>query len=306
MSSLVTPEALAVVGVKRPLRRGVITADGIARYCAAVDDRDPVYRDPTAARAAGYPDIIAPPLYPAAPTRPAPFHEDLLADGQLGDLAPPGLGNLQSLLGGQDWELVRPARVGETVIDEVQIGAIEERQGRNGPMVFVREDSIISGENGEIITRGYNHLIFREAPPPPPPLAEEVEEQQGERVPITSWEGDELVKRPDIVSLFMFDAVIWATHRLHWDAGQARREGLRAPILPGWMMSSYLAEFAQSHAGTGRRLASLSLRFTGFGHPGDVMRCASTGGDVASGLDVALTNGGGTTLMKGKATFGLI
>lgn len=306
MNKLVTPEALAVVGVKRPLRRGTITPDGIRRFCVAVDDRNPAYLDPAAAKAAGYPDMIAPPLYPAAPGRPAPFHEDLLADGQYADLAPPGLGHLQSLLGGQDWELVRPVRVGETVTEEMQIGSVEEREGRNGPMVFVREDSVLTDAAGDVVMRGYNHLIFREAPPSPPPLAEGTEAPQGERMPITSWEGDVLVKRPDIVSLFMFDAVIWATHRLHWDAGQARKEGLRAPVLPGWMMSSYLSEFAQSRAGAGQRLTGLSLRYMGFGHPGDVMRCSATGGDVAGGLDIALTNEAGAVLLKGTARFGPI
>lgn len=303
MNKLITPDALAVVGVKRPLRRGVITADGIRRYCAAVDDRNPIYLDAAAARAAGYPDMIAPPLYPAAPARPAPFHEELLADGQYGDLAPPGLAHLQSLLGGQDWELLRPARVGETVIEQMQIGSVEEREGRNGPMVFVREDSVITNEDGDVIMRGHNHLIFREAPPPPPPLPGNavINAASG---PMTSVEGDLLVKRPDMLALFMFDAVIWATHRLHWDMGQARKEGLRAPVLPGWMMSSYLAEFAQSRAKTGQRLTALRLRYMGFGFPGDVMRCSGTDDGGAGEHGVVLTNGDGVELVKGTATFG--
>lgn len=307
MGRLVTQEALAAIGVKRPLRRGVITADGIRRFCVAVDDRNPIHLDPVAARAAGYPGMIAPPLYPPAPARPAPFQSDLLPDGQYSDLAPPGLGHLQSLLGGQDWEFVRPALAGETVVEHVHIGSIEEREGRNGPLVFVREDSVLSTEEGDVITRGSNHLIFREPPPVQPrPAQSEEAAGMGSGGPVTSVEGDTLVKRPDMVSLFMFDAVIWATHRLHWDVGQARAEGLPGPVLPGWMMSSYLCEFAQSRAGAGQRLAKLALRYQGFGFPGNVLRCSAPSGDPANGLEVVLANETGAALVQGTAFFGSI
>src|SRR3712207_5522747 len=35
----------------------------IAEFATAIGDEDPVYRDPEAARAAGHPDVIAPPTF---------------------------------------------------------------------------------------------------------------------------------------------------------------------------------------------------------------------------------------------------
>ena len=301
-TTLLDDKALTALGQHRPLRTGLITARDIRKYCVAVDNRDPLHLDTDIARANGFADVVAPPLFPAVATRPVPFEEDLQPDGQYGDLAPPGLGHLQSLLAGQEWEFIRPAIAGERVIEDIRIGNVEERQGKNGPLVFVLEESLLSTEDGEPILRGRNQLVLREPVKDAGPSAAPVASHNSGG-PLTSWNGDAMTKRPSLVSLFMFGATIWATHRIHWDGDSAQAEGLPAPILPGWMMASYLAEFAQVHAPAGARLSALSLRYKAFGYPGDALTCHLSG-QTGSVTDLALSNQAGQTVMAGTARFG--
>jgi len=305
--SLLTENAMAAVGQHRPLRTGLVTARDIRKYCVAVDNRNPLHLDPAVARASGYADVVAPSLFPAVATRPVPFEEELQPDGQYGDLAPDGLGHLQSLLAGQEWEFIRPVVAGERVIEEIRIGNVEERQGKSGPLVFVLEESLLSTEAGEPLLRGRNQLILRE-PPARDDLAPMQATLSGSAGPATRWLEGRMIKRPSLVSLFMFAATIWATHRIHWDRDSAHAEGLAAPILPGWMMASYLAEFATAQAPAGLRLSALSLRYKAFGFPEDELACSRDGESARDGepdgqMALKLTNQTGQDVMSGTARF---
>lgn len=302
MASLLGDETLAAIGRHRPLRHGLVTATDIRRYCVATDNRNPLYLDRNAARGAGFADIIAPPLFTHAPLRPAPFQSELLPDGQLPDLAPPGLEALQSLLAGQEWEFHRPVVAGERLVEDTWYGPIEEREGRSGPMVFVTEESLISDEAGAPVLRSRNRLIFRQPPAGPivtiPPQATEA----ADGLPVTQMLGGKLVKRPTMVGLFMFDAVIWATHRLHWDAAQAQREGLAGPVLPGWMAASYVSELCERIAPSGKILKTLELKYKSFAYPGDVLTCTASGDP--SRPELTMVNQDSVEIQAGTATFG--
>lgn len=297
MPSLITDQVLAMRGTIRPLRTGFASPHHIRQFAAAVDHLDPLYLDAAAARAAGYADVIAPPLFPQAATRPVPLRAQLLGDGQFDDLAPPGLEHLQSMLAGQDWTFGRPVVAGERLVEEVSIGRIEKREGRTGALVFVDEISSVTSETGDPILRSVNHLVFR-APPPKSDAYVSVAGLAGSApCAMTEWDGDRLIKRPDMISLFMFDAAIWGVHRIHWDADYARSEGLPAPILPGWMMAAYLCEFVGGIA-SGRRLSSLSLKYRAFGHAGDTLSCT---GSIGRSGAVSLVNQAGVTVLEGTA-----
>jgi hydroxyacyl-ACP dehydratase HTD2-like protein with hotdog domain len=301
MASLLRDETLAAIGRHRPLRHGLVTATDIRRYCVAIDNRNPLYLDADAARAAGHERVIAPPLFAHAPLRPSPFQSDLLPDGQLPDLAPPGLEHLQSLLAGQDWEFHRPVLEGERLVEDTWYGPIEEREGRSGPMVFVTEESLISDDAGAPVLRSRNRLIFRPAPQGQagPAAAHAPAPETG--APATQFRDGRLIKRPSMVALFMFDAVIWATHRLHWDAAQAQREGLAGPVLPGWMAASYLSDLCERLAPSGKRLASLDLKYKSFAYPGDeLISTATAEGDV---LSLTMANQHGVEIQAGSASF---
>lgn len=300
--SYLTPEIMALVGESTPGRRGLITADGIAKFAAAIDDRNPLYFDRDAARAAGYADVIAPPLFAATATRPVPARSGMLEDGQYDSVAPPGLGHLQTMLAGQNWELVRPAVAGEEVVETFTTRSITERKGSTGNIVFVDKEATITTLDGNLIQRYTNVLILRAPPPPMAAFAGAEAVSAGNR-PATIVEGDALIKNPDKITLFMFCAAIWAVHRIHWDTPYARSEGLPDAILPGWMVSSYLAQLAEIHAPAGTRLGKINVRYKGMAIPGDTLTCRATPVAGEAAVSLSVTNQSGAEISTGDAAF---
>ena len=62
-------EMKAVLGVESEPTVHEVERGAIRRFADAVGDPNPLYRDPDAARDAGYADVIAPPTYLRALTR---------------------------------------------------------------------------------------------------------------------------------------------------------------------------------------------------------------------------------------------
>jgi acyl dehydratase len=300
--SYLTPEIMALVGDTSSGRHGQFTASGIEKYAAAIDDRNPLYFDRAAARAAGYADVIGPPLYAAAATRPVPFRDGLLQDGQYDSAAPPGLTHLQTMLAGQNWELIRPAVAGEEVIETFTTKSITERKGSTGNIVFVDKEATITTAAGELIQRYSNVLILR-APPPPLASFSGSTSTPPENHPATIVDGDTLIKNPDKISLFMYCAAIWAIHRIHWDTPFAQSEGLPDAILPGWMVSSYLAQLAEMRAPEGMRLGTINVRYKGMAFPGDTLTCRALALPGQARLSLSVTNQHGLEISAGEAGY---
>jgi acyl dehydratase len=281
----------------------MFTANGIEKFAAAIDDQNPLYFDRDAARKAGYGDVITPPLYAAAATRPVPFRDGFQNDGQYDSVAPPGLTQLQTMLAGQNWELIRPGIAGEEVIETFTTKSITERQGSTGNIVFVDKEATITTLSGELIQRYTNVLILRAPPPPDAVFAGGADAAPEEDRAATIFDGDALVKNPDKITLFMFCAAIWAVHRLHWDTPRARSEGLPEAILPGWMVSSYLAQLAEMRAPGGKRLGAINVRYKGMAFPGDTLTCRVTPEGSEEVLKLSVTNQSGTEISTGDAAY---
>lgn len=125
-----------------------LSPDTLRRFCQATMESSPIHFDETAARAAGYSGIVAPPLYPlhAFPRRagtPDPF--DRLAsdpDWDGTELVEDGLPPLELPLdrllnGGIKAEIYGLACLGDTIACQSRYADIHERVGRSGAMVFV-------------------------------------------------------------------------------------------------------------------------------------------------------------------------
>lgn len=300
--SYLTPEIMALVGTSTPGRHGQFSANGFAKFATAIDDHNPLYFDRDAARKAGFADVITPPLYAAAATRPVPFREGFQSDGQYDSVAPPGLEHLQTMLAGQNWELIRPGIAGEEVVEVFTTKSITERQGSTGNIVFVDKEATITTLGGELIQRYTNILILR-APPPPGAAFAGGEAASEEDRAATIFDGEAMVKNPDKITLFMFCAAIWAVHRLHWDTPRARAEGLPEAILPGWMVSSYLAQLAEMRAPSGMRLGTINVRYKGMAFPGDTLTCRAAPADGETALKLSVTNQKGAEISTGDAAY---
>jgi hydroxyacyl-ACP dehydratase HTD2-like protein with hotdog domain len=185
-------------------------------------------------------------------------------------------------------------------VERVRIASVDEREGGRGKMVFVAEESMLTTSEGDPILRSTNRLVFRPHPVSASTRTAARPPALSVMKPATTVLPTELIKRPSMVSLFMFCAAIWAVHRIHYDDHYAQSEGLPAAILPGWLMASYLCQFASLQAGQGRRLARLAVKYRAYGHAGDVLTCRSASG-ADEEMDLRITNASGEELVTGVA-----
>ena len=123
----------------------------IAEFAAAVGDPNPVYRDPEAARAAGYPDVIAPPTFPIV----------IAMDASGAVVADPGLGiNYAMVVHGEErFEYSRPLHAGDVVTAQATISGIREL----GTMTMLTTSTEIRTVDGEHVCTAISTLVERGA-----------------------------------------------------------------------------------------------------------------------------------------------
>lgn len=297
---LLTDEALAQIGSVTRERTGLVTANDIAKFCSGILEESPEHFDAAAARALGYPDIVAPPTFAYATTRPCPPRSAYLADGQYGFAAPPGLQHLQTMLGGQDWILHRPAVVGEVVEERRTVLSMEEREGKTGPMAIVRSEQAFVTLDGDPVETLISTLILR-TPPPAIEGAAKAEPAALEAAASLPEAGpDQFIVQTDMIQSFLFNAAIWAVHRIHWDVPYARSEGLPSTVLVGWNLANFIARLGRRLAPAGQRLHRLELSYRGIAHPGDVLTITAGETDAEGLRQVSMTSNRGTTNVIGK------
>ena len=114
----------------------------IREYAYAVGETNPVHHDPEAARAAGFRNVVAPPMfcvvYSAGAMGPA------LLDPELGI-------NLALMVhGSQEFEWFEPVVAGDTVTTNVHVKEMFEKNGMN----FYVWESESTNQNGETVVKG--------------------------------------------------------------------------------------------------------------------------------------------------------
>ena len=121
----------------------------IREFAEAIGDPNPVYRDPDAAKAIGYPDVIAPPTFPIVVA--------VTVDG----LDDPGLGlNFTMVVHGeQRFEYRRPLHAGDVITTESTVAGIRSI-GRNERLEI---ETVIKTIEGEHVCTAHNVLIERGA-----------------------------------------------------------------------------------------------------------------------------------------------
>ncbi|MEU8796105.1 MaoC family dehydratase N-terminal domain-containing protein [Spirillospora sp. NPDC048819] len=121
----------------------------IREFADAIGDRNPVYRDQEAAKAAGHPDVIAPPTFPIVVSLGNPA----LADPDL------GLNYAMVVHGEQRFEYTRPVRAGDVVTCSSTVTEIKSI-GNNEKMVI---ETDVKTVEGELICKTYNTIVERGA-----------------------------------------------------------------------------------------------------------------------------------------------
>ncbi|HXJ36900.1 MAG TPA: MaoC family dehydratase N-terminal domain-containing protein [Candidatus Eisenbacteria bacterium] len=108
-----------------------VTAEHIADFARALGDPDPLYLDAEVARRGPFGAIVAPPTYPIA------FMTQAMAGG-MDTFLELGLNFMTLVHGEQEFEYVRPLRIGETLTLTGRIADVYEKQsGSGGTLDFV-------------------------------------------------------------------------------------------------------------------------------------------------------------------------
>jgi acyl dehydratase len=120
----------------------------IRRFCDAIGELNPIYRDEAAARAAGHPRLPAPPTFPIA-LRPHDVREGL------------GIDMKQVLHGEQEIEYRRPLYAGDVVELVQRIADCYEKQGKSGAMDFLVLETTATDAQGEIVYVSRSNIVVR-------------------------------------------------------------------------------------------------------------------------------------------------
>jgi acyl dehydratase len=124
---------------------GIIRKEAFQRFAISADNLNPIFFEPEAARAAGYTDVIAPPLFLSAVRnwRLGPPQDALRSDGTTShEFAFLPLEGLRIMGGGQDLDFHAPVTDGTRVSMELRLDGVELKRGRSGDLLLIRVTQI--------------------------------------------------------------------------------------------------------------------------------------------------------------------
>jgi acyl dehydratase len=121
----------------------------IRRFAEAIGDPNPIYVDEEAARAAGYPSLVAPPTFPSVLSQNEKFRHAL------------DLGTRSFLHSEETIEYGRPIVAGDKLTVKTRVADVQERAGASGPMdILVLEDEGRDAQ-GALVFRARATLVLR-------------------------------------------------------------------------------------------------------------------------------------------------
>ena len=133
---------MAPVGKTYPPTLYAVGREKIKEYARAVGESNPLHLDHDAARAAGYADVVAPPMfavvYCSAAMGPAYFDPEL------------GIDFPRLVHGGQEFKWGPLVVAGDEITTTVSVKSVEERAG-NGFFVF---ESVSTNQDGHTVSVG--------------------------------------------------------------------------------------------------------------------------------------------------------
>ena len=126
-----------------------VEKNAIRRFAEALGDPNPIYVDETAARAAGYPSLVAPPTFPVSLASNERFRHSL------------DLGTRNILHGEQSFEYARPIVAGDRITVRSKVADVQERAGASGPMDVILIEDEGRDDKNELVFRTRAMLILR-------------------------------------------------------------------------------------------------------------------------------------------------
>lgn len=132
-------------------------------------------------------------------------------------------------------DFVRPLTIGQTARRVSEIADVVLKQGRTGPLAFVKLRHLISDDCGRVAIEELQEIVYRDRPQPgqaaPPPVAAPAD---------PAWCAE---VRPDPVLLFRYSALTFNAHRIHYDRDYAVGvEGYPALVVQGPLIATLLLD----------------------------------------------------------------
>lgn len=156
-----------IVGKPMSKAKVVVERGPVANFATAVCDQDPVYRDPEAARAAGFDAIPVPPTFPFVMDTWGAFPEIQPADLPTGNPMAEVIGPLMAgggliLHGEQEFEYHRPVVVGDVLLGEGRITDAYTKESKGRTMTFIVTETVWRDDRtgDPVVTTRFN-LIHR-------------------------------------------------------------------------------------------------------------------------------------------------
>ncbi len=141
----------AAVGKEYPATSYEVGLEKIREYANAVGQAEPVHHDRDAARAAGFRDVVAPPMF--AVVYSAPALGPAILDPEVGiDFA-------AMVHGGQEFVWGEPVCAGDEITTRAAVREIFEKDGR----AFYVFESVSTNQDGDEVVRGTWTNIVRGA-----------------------------------------------------------------------------------------------------------------------------------------------
>jgi|TARA_B110000902_G_scaffold158969_1_gene182197 acyl dehydratase len=120
-------------------------------FAEAIGERNPIYTDESAAKAAGYSAIPAPPTFM--------FSVDLDGPDMLPILKLLNLDIGRVLHGTQDFEYLGQIYAGDSITQKSKIADIYDK--KNGALEFIVQESTYTNQNDELVGRAQQTLVYR-------------------------------------------------------------------------------------------------------------------------------------------------
>jgi acyl dehydratase len=127
----------------------LVGREKIREFAAAIGATDAEYHDPEAARAAGYPDVVAPPTFPVVVTMAA--SRQIITDPSL------GLDYSRVVHGDQKFAYTRPVVAGDSLVCVNTVDEITSRGGHD----FLTTRTEVTTEAGEPVVTVWSKLVQR-------------------------------------------------------------------------------------------------------------------------------------------------
>lgn len=155
----------AQIGATQQHELGEVTAMMIRRYARAVGETDPVHVDTDAARAQGYPDVIATPnmLVGIVGWGDGGAESDLRTDGtEVGEHLPgiPASG-VRVMGGGEEMHFHHDVVAGTTVTQQITLVDVTDKQTKEGTMAVVRYEVAFTDGDGQPLLSAERTVLVR-------------------------------------------------------------------------------------------------------------------------------------------------